>query len=433
MENFCKDELWTSSVSWNTSNPNLSQCLRDTICPLLSCLFLWTCLPFWYFCSFKNQNLKLQVKSRLKKVWHGRITSLFFAKFCLNLVVIVNNAGELAWRHLQNDLVGSEIFYPVIMFCTCLLAILILIGDKLSLTRSSIPLSLFWPFLALCILPNVKVEIEMLLDEFNISRFVLTLTLLPSCCLLSLAQLWPDMEDLEPAKDQLAPNNLNSFWSSVFLSWLTPLIWMGYKQPLSQKDLYFVPSKVDVDSNVDQFQIQWQNYLSRNGIDFKSKQKRTKSAKLWIPLLRTFGWRFALANALGLVHYSVTFGGPQILKQLIALVENPQDYLWKGYLFSVLLFVVYALNTIFFTTYLVQMYSVAIGARSVVISAIMRKMLKLSNSSRQKFTLGQITNLVSVDAQRLMESIPYLCILWAAPYQVGSFTQFTFALNSVHM
>ena len=47
----------------------------------------------------------------------------------------------------------------------------------------------------------------------------------------------------------------------------------------------------------------------------------------------------------------------------------------------------------------------------------MRKMLKLSNNARKKFTIGQITNLVSVDAQRCLEAIPYLCILWSAPYQ----------------
>lgn len=54
----------------------------------------------------------------------------------------------------------------------------------------------------------------------------------------------------------------------------------------------------------------------------------------------------------------------------------------------------------------------------MVISAIMRKMLKLSNSARKQFTMGQITNLVSVDAQRLLEATPWLCVLWSAPYQV---------------
>ena len=32
--------------------------------------------------------------------------------------------------------------------------------------------------------------------------------------------------------------------------------------------------------------------------------------------------------------------------------------------------------------------------------------------------MGQITNLVSVDAQRLLEATPWLCVLWSAPYQV---------------
>ena len=36
--------------------------------------------------------------------------------------------------------------------------------------------------------------------------------------------------------------------------------------------------------------------------------------------------------------------------------------------------------------------------------------------------MGQITNLVSVDAQRLLEATPYLCILWSAPYQVSTLT-----------
>ena len=58
----------------------------------------------------------------------------------------------------------------------------------------------------------------------------------------------------------------------------------------------------------------------------------------------------------------------------------------------------------------------------MVINAIMRKMLKLSNSARKHFTMGQITNLVSVDAQRLLEATPYLCILWSAPYQVSIHT-----------
>ena len=51
-------------------------------------------------------------------------------------------------------------------------------------------------------------------------------------------------------------------------------------------------------------------------------------------------------------------------------------------------------------------------------SAIVRKSLKLSNSARQKFTTGEITNLISVDTQRLLDNIPYLNVLWGAPLKI---------------
>ena len=69
-----------------------------------------------------------------------------------------------------------------------------------------------------------------------------------------------------------------------------------------------------------------------------------------------------------------------------------------------------------------------------MISAITRKTLKLSNNARKKFTIGQITNLVSVDAQRVMETFPYTAFLWAAPYQVCLYYDILiFFKNNMHV
>ena len=54
----------------------------------------------------------------------------------------------------------------------------------------------------------------------------------------------------------------------------------------------------------------------------------------------------------------------------------------------------------------------------MVMSTVMRKMLKLSNNSRKQFTMGEITNLVSVDSQTLLDYTPLFVILWTAPYQI---------------
>ena len=51
-------------------------------------------------------------------------------------------------------------------------------------------------------------------------------------------------------------------------------------------------------------------------------------------------------------------------------------------------------------------------------SAIYRKSLKLASSARQKYTTGEITNLVSVDTQRINDGLEYIGNLWGAPLQV---------------
>ena len=44
--------------------------------------------------------------------------------------------------------------------------------------------------------------------------------------------------------------------------------------------------------------------------------------------------------------------------------------------------------------------------------------MKLSSKTRTEHTTGEITNYISVDSQRFLDTIPYLFILWATPYQI---------------
>ena len=44
--------------------------------------------------------------------------------------------------------------------------------------------------------------------------------------------------------------------------------------------------------------------------------------------------------------------------------------------------------------------------------------LRLSNTSRRSATVGEITNLMSVDAQRLMDLCTSIHLVWSAPLQM---------------
>lgn len=46
------------------------------------------------------------------------------------------------------------------------------------------------------------------------------------------------------------------------------------------------------------------------------------------------------------------------------------------------------------------------------------KALVITNSARRASTVGEIVNLMSVDAQRFMDLITYINMIWSAPLQV---------------
>ena len=46
------------------------------------------------------------------------------------------------------------------------------------------------------------------------------------------------------------------------------------------------------------------------------------------------------------------------------------------------------------------------------------QMLNLSNAARRNATVGEIVNLMSVDAQRFMDLMTYLHTIWSGPFQI---------------
>lgn len=92
--------------------------------------------------------------------------------------------------------------------------------------------------------------------------------------------------------------------------------------------------------------------------------------------------------------------------------------MWKGYLYAVLLLVTAIFQTLILSQYFHRMFIVGLRVRTALIAAIYRKALRMSNSARKETTLGEIVNLMSVDAQRFMDLTAYINMIWSAPLQI---------------
>lgn len=118
----------------------------------------------------------------------------------------------------------------------------------------------------------------------------------------------------------------------------------------------------------------------------------------------------------------MTFVSPQILSLIIQYVETSltdPEPLWKGLMYAFLLFIVAGVQTIVLGQYFQRMFIVGLRIRTALISAIYRKALVMSNAARRESTVGEIVNLMAVDAQRFMDLVTYINMLWSAPLQIA--------------
>ncbi|NWS66143.1 MRP1 protein, partial [Crotophaga sulcirostris] len=90
----------------------------------------------------------------------------------------------------------------------------------------------------------------------------------------------------------------------------------------------------------------------------------------------------------------------------------------NGYGYAVALFFVVLSQTLLHQLYQRNNMLTAVKIKTAVVGLIYKKALTLANSSQQNYTTGEIVNLMSADAQQLMELTVNINLLWSAPFQI---------------
>lgn len=103
---------------------------------------------------------------------------------------------------------------------------------------------------------------------------------------------------------------------------------------------------------------------------------------------------------------------------MINFVDEDEEQ-WKGYFYAVLLFGTATIQTLVLSQYFNRMFIVGMRIRTALVAAIYRKALRMSNMARKQRTVGEIVNLMSVDAQKFVELTAYLNMIWSAPLQIA--------------
>ncbi|NWV38493.1 MRP1 protein, partial [Grantiella picta] len=432
------------NLTWHTEDPDFTPCFQNTVLVWIPCIYLWLCFPVYFLYLRRHDRGYIQV-SNLNK-----------AKTALGLILWIVCWADLFysfWERTQN-IFRAPFFLvsPTVLGITMLLATFLIQYERLKGVQSSGVMMIFWFISLLCatvfFISKIKQALNMGADEdgFRYATFciyfVLVLVELILCCLPEQPPLFSEtVNDPNPCPEFSA-----SFLSRITFWWITGLMIQGYRSPLEAKDLWSLNKEDTSEEIVPGLARNWAKEWSKtkrqplnmsyvpkkqqksgdsNGdvteeaeaLIIKPSQKSSE-ASLFKVLYKTFGPYFLMSFLFKAGHDLLMFAGPEILKLLLNFVNNKAAPNWQGYFYTVLLFVCACLQTLILHQYFHICFVTGMRLKTAIVGVIYRKALVITNSARKTSTVGEIVNLMSVDAQRFMDLATYINMIWSAPLQV---------------
>ncbi|XP_054570748.1 multidrug resistance-associated protein 1 [Eptesicus fuscus] len=449
LRGFCSadgsDPFWDWNITWYTSNPDFTKCFQNTVLVWVPCFYLWVSFPFYFLYLSHHDRGYIQM-THLNKAK----TALGFLLWIVCWADLFYSFWERNWGNFP-----APVFLvsPTLLGITMLLATFLIQLERRKGIQSSGIMLTFWLIALLCALVILRSKIMTALNEdanVDVFRdvtfyiyFSLVLIQLVLSCFSDRSPLFSEtINDPNPC-----PESGASFLSRISFWWITGLMVRGYRQPLESTDLWSL-NREDMSSQVVPILVKnWKKecaksrkqpvkvvYSSKDPAKPKAGSKvdvneeaealivrapqKVREPSLFKVLYKTFGPYFLMSFVFKALHDLMMFTGPEILKLLINFVNDKKAPNWQGYFYTAVLFLSACLQTLMLHQYFHICFVSGMRVKTAVIGAVYRKALVITNSARKSSTVGEIVNLMSVDAQRFMDLTTYINMIWSAPLQV---------------
>uniref|UniRef100_A0A6Q2ZIN7 ATP-binding cassette sub-family B member 6 n=1 Tax=Esox lucius TaxID=8010 RepID=A0A6Q2ZIN7_ESOLU len=184
--------------------------------------------------------------------------------------------------------------------------------------------------------------------------------------------------------------------SRLLYLWLNPLLRRGRRGELERPcDVYLLPRKL-----------------------------RTDAVRQHVGLLKVlhkaFGPWYYLLGLLKLACKVLGFAGPLLLSSLVNYMEEEDAPIsWGAWCAAGLFFSTFT-SAIIRNLFIFEVSKVALTARAALVTAVYRKALRVSGGSlAARFTLGEVVNLMSTDADRVVGFFNSFHEVWSLPFQLS--------------
>ncbi|KAK0156266.1 Canalicular multispecific organic anion transporter 2 [Merluccius polli] len=435
----------------HTDRPDLPECFQLTVLSWLPCIYIWAVSPIYLFYLQRNNKgyIMMSIMNRFK-------TAFGFALWLVSWADLFYTFHEL--RQGVNQ---PPIYFvtPLVVGMTMLLVTFLIQFERLRGMQSSGVLFIFWFLSLLCAMVPFRSKIlqasSKVPDKLRFTTFYFYFSLVLLELILSCFNEKPPLFSTIDTDPNPCPESTAGFLSTITFWWFTRMAVKGYKLPLEAKDLWSLNKHDSSQAVVPRFLEEWEkeqakaqseqsssaqavyskappegatNHLApgvvvENGPELTevllSKQQAAprQPSFLWA-LIRAFGPYFLIGSAYKLLQDLITFVSPQLLRLLISFTKQTGAPDWWGYALAFLMFFTALLQTLILHQHFQYCFVTGMRLRTAIIGAIYRKSLVITNAAKRKSTVGEIVNLMSVDAQRFMDLTTFLNMLWSAPLQI---------------
>uniref|UniRef100_A0A8C3M596 Canalicular multispecific organic anion transporter 2 n=1 Tax=Chrysolophus pictus TaxID=9089 RepID=A0A8C3M596_CHRPC len=422
-----------ANLSIHTDSPNLTPCFQNTILAWIPSIYLWTALPFYllYLKRSKRGYIVLSVLSRFKTLFGVLL-------WCVSWADLFYSFHEL----LQSRTPPPVYFVtPLVVGITVLLATLLIQYERLRGVQSSGVLIIFWFLSVFCAMgPFWSKIMTTTAQRFRSATFYIYFVLLIIELILSCFKEKPPFFSPAGTDPNPSPELTSGFLSRLTFWWFTSFAILGYKKPLEDKDLWSL-NEDDISKNIVQkLSREWDKEKAeckqKEDVTYRKKsnhalnhvgdgpeeaevlirdKRHNRKPSFLKALMRTFGPYFLIGSFFKLIQDLLSFVNPQLLR--LVSVRNKDAPAWWGFLIAALMFVCAVLQTLILHQHFQYCFVTGMRLRTGITGVIYRKSLVITNSAKRSSTVGEIVNLMSVDAQRFMDLVAFLNMLWSAPLQ----------------
>ncbi|XP_034083351.1 canalicular multispecific organic anion transporter 2 isoform X2 [Gymnodraco acuticeps] len=452
MERLCGPELpfWVANQTFHTDRPDLPECFQLSVLSWLPCIYLWAVCPIYLFYLKRNNRgyIMMSIMNRFKTV------------FGLLLWIVCWTDLFYTFHELRQGNTQPPIYFvtPLVLGMTMLLATFLIQFERLRGVQSSGVLFIFWFLCVLCAIVPFRSKILQASSQSEVDDklrfttfyfyFAFVVCELILCCFNEKPPLFSNVvTDPNPCPEATA-----GFLSTMTFWWFTSMAIKGYKMPLETKDLWSLNQRDSSKVTVPKLLNQWEEELTKAKSDqnlssqavyskpqpsttnhtgaeggsspeevevlLSNKKTAPRQPSFLRALIKAFGPYFLIGSAFKLLQDVVTFVNPQLLRMLISFTKQKGAPDWWGYSLAFLMFFTAFLQTLILHRHFQYCFVTGMNVRTAVIGAIYRKSLVITNAAKRSSTVGEVVNLMSVDAQRFMDLTTFLNMLWSAPLQI---------------